>query len=221
MTEKTLFPAGIKIKGSLSREKTKLVKPKEGEYTTRFDLPGMLNGKFHLPVLRLNDPNFWESLPMEDRKMFTDSTAMETCLKNCCGVKDLKSACCTMDMDNMEHVLGPVTDEWVEKIVKVLRKNGNLTVNRTDVVIDYEEGVEIAEKFFKNHPVFLKKENYPILRIQIAGPRFVCKFLNNETGMCNIYQNRPDMCKNYLCQYVKSSFTVRTKDAPNTYKKIR
>lgn len=220
-TPKTLFPTGTKIKGSLSRENTKLAKLKKTEYTTRDELPAKLDGKFHLPVLKLNDPVFWESLPLEERKMFTDETAMETCLKKCCGVEDLKSACCTMDTDNMEHILGPVTDEWVNSITKILRKNGNLTVTRRDIVIDYEEGVEIARKFFNNHPVFLKETNYPILRIQIAGPRFICKFLNNDTGMCNIYQNRPDMCKRYLCQYVKSSFTVRTKDTPNRYVKIR
>ena len=56
--------------------------------------------------------------------------------------------------------------------------------------------------------------------MQIEGPHFSCKFLNNMNGMCNIYEQRPDMCRDYLCGHVKSNFLVKTKDKPNTWRKI-
>jgi Fe-S-cluster containining protein len=157
---------------------------------------------------------------MENRIHFTDPVAYNTCIGNCCGVKDLKAACCYLDPDDIEHVLGPLDEEWISGFVKHLRKQG-LSAGRHDVVIDFEEGKLIGEKFFRGHPVFQSPDSYPILRIQAVGPRFACKFLNFETGKCTIYNNRPNMCRDYLCQYIRANFLVRTKAKPNTYQKLR
>ena len=45
--------------------------------------------------------------------------------------------------------------------------------------------------------------------------------LNTKTKMCNIYEVRPKTCSSYYCQYIKSSFLVRTPANPNIYTKIR
>lgn len=180
--------------------------------------------RFHLPVLHINDPTQWPSQPLENRLRFTDDVAFSTCLGNCCGVEGLKAGCCQMDPDDMEHVLGPVDEQWIKDIVRWLNLKG-ISANRTDVVIDFEEGRVIGEKFFNGErkAVFLSKESYPILRFQVDGPRFACKFLTPNTGKCSIYEKRPSMCRGYLCQYVKANFLVRTdsKNHPHTYVKIR
>ena len=181
-------------------------------------------GKFYLPVLRINDVDSWESLPVEKRVHFTDKVAYNTCVGNCCGIPGLKAGCCHMDMEDLEHVLGPIDNKpgehWIQDIVKWFRHKG-VMVGRADIVIDFEEGKLIGTKFFDSHPVFFKEESYPILRFQVDGPRFVCKFLNTDSGKCTIYEKRPNMCRFYLCQHVKANFLVRSPDHPNTYIKVR
>lgn len=179
--------------------------------------------RFYLPVLNINDVTQHDSQPLENRLHFTDKVAYNTCIGNCCGVPGLKAGCCYLDPDDIEHVLGPLDEEWISGFVKHLRKQG-LGASRHDVVVDFEEGKLIGDKWFSGTPknaVFQSPDSYPILRMQLVGPRFACKFLNFETGKCTIYAHRPDMCRDYLCQYVKANFLVRTKQHPNTYSKIR
>lgn len=177
--------------------------------------------RFYLPVLRINDPSQWNSLPMSERVHFTDEQAKKTCVGTCCGVEGLKAACCQLDPDDIEHVLGPVNEEWIQKTIRWFKKKG-INVTRHDIVIDYEEGKLIGQAHFRGpgSAVFQQPDSYPILRIQASGVRFACKFLNVSNGMCTIYEQRPDMCKDYYCGYVKATFTVRTKQHPNTYKKL-
>lgn len=174
--------------------------------------------RFYLPVVYLNHMDMHPSKPNSERSHWTDKKAMETCLGNCCGIPGTKAMCCRLNPEQLEHVLGPLDEKWIKKIVEWFKKRG-ISVTRQDIVIDYEEGVLIGRNFFNGHEIFEKKESYPIMRMQIEGPHFACKFLNNMTGMCNIYQERPGMCRNYLCGYVKSNFFVKTKQKPNTWSK--
>jgi Fe-S-cluster containining protein len=176
------------------------------------------DNRYYLPVLHINDPSIWESKPVSERLHFTSEVATETCLKNCCGQLGLKSACCIMDPDDMEHVLGPVSEADIKKIVNHFKKKG-FNFTRSDVVIDFEEGKLLGQTFFNDHPVFKREDSYPIMRIQTFGPRFACKFLNVHNGKCNVYSFRPEMCSNYLCSYVKSNFLVKTKKG-NTYIRV-
>ena len=167
-------------------------------------------GKYYLPVLNLNNRNFWKPLPISERKVWTNETAYATCVGNCCDVKGLKAGCCQMDMNDLEHVLGPIDNEDIKLILHELRKR-RINATREDVVIDFEEGKLIGETYFNGHEVFKRKESYPILRFQVSGPRFVCKYLSTETGKCTIYQFRPKMCRGYLCQFVQTRFLIRHK----------
>lgn len=175
--------------------------------------------KFYLPVLYINDATQWPTKPNSERQHFTDAVAKETCLGKCCGVEGLRAACCQLDPEDLEHVLGPVDEEWIKKTIKWF-KNKGMNVTRHDIVIDYEEGKLIGQTWFNDHEIFKMPDTYPILRIQANGQRFACKFLNVHNGMCTIYEHRPNMCRDYLCAYVKANFLVKTHNHPNTYKKI-
>lgn len=175
--------------------------------------------KYFLPVLKINHPDMWPPIPKKDRKHFTDEVAKQTCLSNCCGIPGLKSACCRMDPYDLEHVLGPLDEAWISKIIKWFKKK-QIHVTRHDIVIDFEEGQIIGRNIFNSHPIFDDPKSYPILRFQIDGPRYACKFLNNQTGMCNIYEARPDMCRNYLCNYIKSNFLVKSKEKAGSWQAI-
>lgn len=181
------------------------------------------NDRYYLPVLDINHVPQWESKPMEERRHFTDKVALETCLGNCCGVPGLKGGCCHLDPVDLEHVLGPVDEKWIADTIKWFGKKG-LHYKRGDLVIDYEEGKILGETLFKdahNNQIFKEKTAYPFLRFQVLGPRYVCKFMNPETYMCQIYAVRPNMCRTYLCQYVVTNFLVKTKAHPGSYRRVR
>lgn len=175
--------------------------------------------KYYLPVLNLNKKSAWESQPAEKRQNLTDEVATKTCLENCCGHEGLRSACCTLDPEDLEHVLGPVDEESIKKILAHF-KEIKYHVTREDIVIDYDEGITIGNRLFNGHPAFMNKTSYPMLRLQVNGPRFTCKFLNVKNGKCTIYKVRPEMCSNYLCEYIKANFLVRKLNTTN-FRKIR
>lgn len=183
--------------------------------------------RYYLPVLNFNHQNEWPSKPLSERAPFTDKTAYDTCLGNCCGVKGVKGACCQMDPYDLEHVLGPIDktgkERWVEKTVAWFRSKG-LEYSRSDLVIDYEEGKIIGDNLFaqsNNSNVFQQESAYPIMRFQVLGPRYACKFMNPKTYKCTIYEMRPDMCRTYYCQYILTNFLVKTKAHPNSFRKLR
>ncbi len=178
------------------------------------------DNRFYLPVTNLNHEEDWVSLPNSQRKYWSDKQAKETCLSNCCGKLGVKAACCQVDLDDLEHVLGPISEKWIRKTIKWFGKK-NIKVSRHNLVIDLEEGKLIGDRFFNGHDIFKDITAYPILRLQTFGPRLACIFLNSMSGKCMIYERRPEVCKSYLCQYAISSFLVRTKNFPNTYKKLR
>jgi len=205
--EETATSVGRESKGSLIRDEDS--DPKK----LRQDK------KFYLPVLKINHVEMWPAIPKAERKHFTDEVAKHTCLSNCCGHPGLKSACCRMDPNDLEHVLGPLDEEWISQIIKWF-KGKKIHLTRHDIVIDYEEGQIIGANLFNSHPIFDDKKSYPIMRFQVDGPRYSCKFLNNQTGMCTIYEARPPMCRNYLCNYIKSNFLVKSKTNPNNWQAL-
>lgn len=199
----------ISTKGILANLKNKEQKPEKN--------------RFYLPVLSINDPSMYPSQPLENRLHLTDKVAEEVCLNNCCGVQGVSAACCKLDPENLEHVLGPLDEEYIEATLKWIKKYNIIPMRREDIVIDFEEGKIIGETLFANSPqreVFQRKETYPILRFKVDGPRYSCIFLNSETNRCNIYKNRSNMCKFYYCSYIKANFLIRTPQNPNTFKKI-
>ncbi len=201
--------------GSLKGETKKVIRPSKKVLEE-----ALKENKYYLPVLSLNEPTMWPSKAKKDRIHFTDEVAKETCLSNCCGEPGVFSACCRLDLDDLEHVLGPVTEKWIKSFLNHAKKRG-WNYKRSDVVVDLEEGKLIGDRFFDSHPVFSRAGSYPMMRLQIMGPRFACKFLNPDDGLCGIYLNRPNMCRKYICQYVRNNYLVTTKDKPNTYKKIK
>lgn len=175
--------------------------------------------RFYLPVVYLNHMDMHPPKPNSERQHWTDEKALETCLSNCCGITGTKAMCCRLNTEKLEHILGPLDNKWIKKITEWFNKRG-INVTRQDIVIDYEEGVLIGRNHFNGHPIFENKDSYPMMRLQVEGPHFACKFLNNKNGMCNIYEQRPDMCRGYLCGYVKSNFFVKSKNKPNTWTRI-
>ena len=183
--------------------------------------------KYYLPVLNLNWNQEWQSKPVDERKHWTDEEAMKTCLGNCCGVEGLKGACCHLDPYDLEHVLGPIdsakNETWIKDTVRWFRNKG-IPFTRQDLVIDYEEGKIIGDTLFResnNNNIFQQPTAYPMLRFQVIGPRYACKFMNPQSYKCTIYEVRPNMCRTYYCQYIQTNYFVKAKPHPNRWQKMR
>lgn len=184
-----------------------------------------VDGKHYLPVLNINDESMWESKPNSQREHLTDEKAYEVCMKNCCGVPGLFAACCRMDPDDLEHVLGPVDEDWIKKTIKQWKKQG-YEITRSDLVIDYEEGKIIGDKLFNGNDIFKNPSCYPILRFKVHGQRYACQFMNPDNGLCRLYgegsnDKRPGFCKTYYCEYIKKNFLVRRNNNSNKWEKIK
>jgi len=175
--------------------------------------------KYYLPRLELNKPEFWPN--SENKKHFLPVVAEKTCLGNCSGVSGLKSACCRLNPHDIEHVLGPCNEDWIKEIRKKLFKKTGVYYSREDIVIDYEEGKQIGQAYFNDHPVFKNEDAYPILRMQLYGAGFGCKFLNVTSGKCSIYEDRPEFCRGYYCNYIKANFLVRKQGTNTQYVDLR
>lgn len=198
--------------------KVEAAKQSEGKKPTKEERhQAKKDNRFYLPVLNINKSEKWDSKPKSEREYLTDQKAYETCVGNCCGVEGLKSACCSLDTEDLEHILGPIPEDWIKETVKFLNKKTGFKYTRHDLVIDHEEGKLIGEKFFNNHRAFQSKESYPMLRIKANGIRFSCNFMNVQTGLCTIYPVRPEMCKNYYCQYVRKNFFVKDPNRQNSW----
>jgi Fe-S-cluster containining protein len=222
LSSKKMLPLNIKktiVK--LTPEESSEVKQQLENFETKDEvvIEKKLINKVHLPVLNLNRKEDWKSAPLSKRKHLTDEVAAKECMSNCCGYEGLAAGCCQLDPENLEHVLGAVTKEDISRILRKLKKVMP-GIERSDIVIDKEEGMLIGRTFFNGHDVFNQDTSYPMLRFQAYENRFICKFLNPKTKRCGIYEFRPDMCKNFFCQYIKKNFLIRTKDNPNTYSKI-
>jgi len=176
--------------------------------------------RFYLPVLHINDPTMWEPKPLSERLHFTSEIAMETCLSNCCGTPGVRNACCLLDPDDLEHVLGPVDEPWIKKMIAWFNKKG-IHATRSDIVIDYEEGKLLGEAHFHGHKVFNDPKSYPILRIQAYGQRFACKFMSVHSGKCTIYSVRSKMCSGYYCSYIGANFLVKDPKHPSKWITIK
>jgi hypothetical protein len=212
------IPLSLKLKQTNVTAESN-TKEENSDSETQDILKRKVLNKYHLPVLNINKADYWPSLPLKERRHFTDQVAMETCLGNCCGYEGLKAACCQLDMDDLEHVLGNLSEEDIERLLKHLRK-ATPGIKREDVVIEKEEGMMIGRKFFNDHPVFNDDKSYPMLRLQIFGNRFVCKFLSTKTWMCTVYGSRPEMCSGYYCKYIKRNFLIRTGGIVNAWEKV-
>ena len=182
-------------------------------------LPAKLKNKWEMPRLNINDDSFYPIA--ENPTPFTDKVATETCLGNCCGIKGMKAACCHLNPETLEHVLGPIDEKWIKSFIQSVHSTNGMTLTRADVVVDFEEGQVMGRELFNDHPVFQDPKAYPFLRMQVYGPRYACKFLNPQTNKCTIYHLRPQMCRGYYCGYVKANFLVKQPGTQNTFIKLR
>jgi Fe-S-cluster containining protein len=94
--------------------------------------------------------------------------------------------------------MGPALD-WKEFLENISLKIGR-EIGFSEVFYTYEEG----SKLFPDRPVWQNSDNFPAFRVDLNSPRKPCIFYNQSIRSCSVYEIRPETCRNYSCDYLKS-----------------
>lgn len=118
------------------------------------------------------------------------------CQKHCYGHHGNHGGCCTIA--DRDFIMGPVSD--TERVLIDLHKRmPGVLIGYSDVFIDYEEG----HKLFPDKLAWQNPDAYPAMRPDVKHPSLSCLFYNNTLGVCGIYDIRPNMCREFKCDYLK------------------
>ena len=82
-------------------------------------------------------------------------TPGDICSEKCLGNNGYDGGCCTLEQ--RDWIIGPLTEDQVEKLLFDLRVMLNRKVERKEAVIDYEEGCDL----FPTRSQWQNKNNFP------------------------------------------------------------
>jgi Fe-S-cluster containining protein len=127
-----------------------------------------------------------------------------TCSQNCMGVRGNSGGCCTLD--DRDFIPGPVrdADAFLADLARLLRRD----VSRDEAFIDFDEG----RALFPERASWQEPANYPALRVLPDVDWIPCRFFDKTTGACTVYDIRPAMCRNYLCDHLKDVISLLNLD---------
>jgi Fe-S-cluster containining protein len=125
------------------------------------------------------------------------TTPCQVCSHKCLGYNGYHGGCCTIE--DRDFIIGPHRDTE-QFLVRLFNRMGS-EIKHEDVFIDYEEGREM----FPDKECWQRPTAYPALRVDMSHPRKPCVFYNNDFHICTIYDIRPDVCKNFACDYLKQN----------------
>lgn len=125
------------------------------------------------------------------------TTPCQVCSHKCFGYDGYHGGCCTIE--DRDFIIGPHrdTDAFLDRLSNLMGSQ----VKYEEVFIDYEEG----RKMFPDKECWQRPTGYPALRVDTSHPRKPCVFYNNDLHICTIYSIRPDVCKNFACDYLKQN----------------
>jgi len=125
------------------------------------------------------------------------TTPCQVCSHKCLGYSGYHGGCCTIE--DRDFIIGPHRD--TDAFLDRLSTRMGSQVKYEEVFIDYEEG----KQMFPDKECWQRPTAYPALRVDTSHPRKPCVFYNNDLHICTIYSIRPDVCKNFACDYLKQN----------------
>ncbi len=117
-----------------------------------------------------------------------------TCTQKCCGVARQSSKCCTIS--DRDWILGAVKD--TDRFLADLSKLKGREVSYDEVFIDFEEGSQM----FPEKSSWQRRKNYPAMRVHVDRAKgHPCTLLGDDM-LCTVHEIKPQICKNYYCEYL-------------------
>jgi len=121
----------------------------------------------------------------------------QICSFKCWGTDNYDGSCCTLE--NRDWIMGPALD-WKEFLKNISLKIGR-EIGFSEVFYTYEEG----SKLFPDRSVWQNPDNFPAFKVDLNSPRKPCIFYNQSIRSCSVYEIRPETCRIYSCDYLKST----------------
>ena len=117
------------------------------------------------------------------------------CSTKCFGINDYHGSCCSLE--DRDYIIGPHYDT-VEFLDRLTKRFGRI-IKYSEVFVDWSEG----RKMFPDKSVWQNSNNYPALRIEENDSRLPCTFYNTKIKACTVHAIRPQVCRDYECDYLK------------------
>ena len=119
------------------------------------------------------------------------------CSFNCWGREGYDASCCTLEDRNW--IIGPHTDApnyfWTRLSDRVGRKVSVL--RNLSTIMRKVTKSSLIKKFGK---VLI---HYPALRVDEENKRLPCVNYNIATRSCMVYDIRPQICRDFICDYLE------------------
>jgi len=122
------------------------------------------------------------------------------CSNECKYIKEKHGGCC--HARGNEFLMGPIDDDL--EFLNRLKENG-YDFEYEDVFIDLEE---YTNRVNEPKAYIAKPENFPALNYRLDKENQPCIFYNTEEKKCNVYEIRPNTCRNYLCLQIRHRFNI-------------
>lgn len=134
------------------------------------------------------------ALIMPEEPELAELVVIHSCTRNCLGVKNNSSGCCTMG--DRDYIIGPIPD--AKAFLKRYKETEDANASYQDVFIDYKEGSEL----FPHLSTWQNEDNYPAIRVKTENPSNSCQFLGSDS-LCSVHKIRSITCRNFTCGHVK------------------
>jgi Fe-S-cluster containining protein len=118
------------------------------------------------------------------------------CSNKCWGSPGYHGSCCSVE--DRDYIIGPHhdTDEFISNLSKKFGRE----IEKEEVFIEYNEG----KNLFPNKTSWQNEMSYPAFRVDLFNPKLPCIFYNTKIKACSIYDVRPETCRVYECDYLKT-----------------
>lgn len=121
----------------------------------------------------------------------------QICSFKCWGIDNYDGSCCTLE--NRDWIMGPALD-W-EIFLESLSSKIGRSIDFSEIFYTHDEG----SKLFPDRPVWQNPNNFPAFKVDLNSPRKPCIFYNQSIRSCMVYEIRPETCRGYSCDYLKSN----------------
>jgi len=120
---------------------------------------------------------------------------MNHCATSCFGHENYHGGCCRLEQ--RDFIIGPIRDATV--VLERLRvRTNNPYLRFEEVFVDFAEGSRI----FPERATWQRPENFPAMRVDTRLADLPCVFYNATLKACGVYEDRPETCRRYMCDYL-------------------
>ena len=122
----------------------------------------------------------------------------KTCSTECWGNSGEHGGCCRVD--DRDWIIGPIEDTF--EVLEGVKKE-KPWIAWDDLFMEFGQGASM----YPRKTNYQKPSHYPAMRV-IDG---ACAAYNKHLRTCSIYENRPKICRDFECEYLRERHNSQNK----------